>query len=370
MRSRLVGPALLLLGSILVSLAAGELIVRYLRPDTLPGPDQVRGLFWQSEGAFWQYDPEVGWGHRPGVDDVITSDEFSHRVRINSAGWRDRERAVEKQPGIFRIAVLGDSFTFGAGIEDDQLYTAQLEALLKGVEVLNFGLSGTATDQQLLILRRDVLEYRPDMVLVMLCRNDFDGILTDTQFFYPKPFFELGEGGELMLRNVPVPRVSRATRLRHWLRGRSGLFSMIDSVMAPRARGEGPNTDEKIMSSEKLMRRLLLAMRDESEAAGAGFALALVASTGHVYTAGIDSLESRRREMLRSLAEKEGFLFIDLIPEFRNAAREASPGSWRRLHFQKDQHWNLAGHALAARILADSLLREKGLPAAAHGGPS
>src|SRR5678815_4139427 len=149
---------LLLVGvSALLGLGVAEFAVRTLRPQFIVEAGAGNPLFWRHETGFYRHDPEIGWRLIPGAEGTFARPEFSHQVRINSAGWRDRERSPEKPPGIFRIVVLGDSFTWGHGVEDEEIFTRRLEQKLSGVEVLNMGLSGSSTDQQLLILKRDAL---------------------------------------------------------------------------------------------------------------------------------------------------------------------------------------------------------------------
>jgi hypothetical protein len=103
---------------------------------------------------------------------------WGHEVVNNRYGFREREFATPKPPGVFRVMVLGDSFTWGAGLSVEQRYTNLLEAMLKerypgaGIEVLNFGTPGGPTVRERDILRalKDVVQ--PDLVVVGFCLND------------------------------------------------------------------------------------------------------------------------------------------------------------------------------------------------------
>ena len=95
-------------------------------------------------------------------DSVSThwSQEGSAPVRTNSQGYRDREWALAKEPGVLRIAVLGDSFTEALQVPLEQTWVNQLPAAMaavpgchllngfpKGAETLNFGVGGYGTGQ-------------------------------------------------------------------------------------------------------------------------------------------------------------------------------------------------------------------------------
>ena len=149
-----------------------------------------------------QYHPQFGWSLTPGLKEF----EFGWHppVTSNSKGMRDeREFSYEKQPGVQRIVVLGDSFTFGQGVEQDRTWPALLQAQLPEWEVLNMAVHGYGVDQQLLVLQGEGVKYEPDIVLVGLFVDDvYRNVLAFRDF--AKPLFVL-KGEELMLTNVPVP---------------------------------------------------------------------------------------------------------------------------------------------------------------------
>jgi lysophospholipase L1-like esterase len=99
-------------------------------------------------------------------------------VIINSEGFRDHEYPVEKRNGTYRIAVIGDSFTFGQGVESEDTYPKQLESLLNNgmidgnYEVMNFGVISYNTFQEVKFLKNKALKYNPDLVIVGYLSND------------------------------------------------------------------------------------------------------------------------------------------------------------------------------------------------------
>jgi len=104
------------------------------------------------------------------------------RVSNNSLGFRDREPGP-KDPQRYRIAVIGDSFTWGQGIEAAERFSNLLEGSLgPRYEVLNFGVPGHDMPQHLEVLEQ-VLPLKPDFVLLQLYINDFE----TTQMRRPRP---------------------------------------------------------------------------------------------------------------------------------------------------------------------------------------
>jgi len=97
-------------------------------------------------------------------------------VAINAAGFRDAEYPLDKPPGTYRIFALGDSITFGLGVNNREAYPEVLERELNArldfpIEVLNLGLPGASTDDELVRLR-GFMAYSPDFLLLQVTNND------------------------------------------------------------------------------------------------------------------------------------------------------------------------------------------------------
>jgi lysophospholipase L1-like esterase len=101
-------------------------------------------------------------------------------VRANRFGYRGPDWEVAKPTGAFRIALLGDSQTFGYGVREDDAYPASLERALRGRdpgrawEVLNFAMIGFNTAQEAEACSLDALGFEPDLVILAFFPNDVD----------------------------------------------------------------------------------------------------------------------------------------------------------------------------------------------------
>lgn len=95
-------------------------------------------------------------------------------VQINSHGFRDREYSLAPPEGAFRVAVLGDSITFGNHMPASATFADQLEARLadQQVEVLNFGVGGYDTLNEAALLEEHGVAFSPDLVVIGYCIND------------------------------------------------------------------------------------------------------------------------------------------------------------------------------------------------------
>lgn len=133
----------------------------------------VFGVLWVAEVALSPYR-----GLPP--DGLIDGERYTwgHRVEDNAYGFRERDFASPKPPGVYRVMVLGDSLTWGVGLAVEERYTAVAEDLLNRradgarFEVLNFGLTGnpTVVERDILLAYKDLVE--PDLIVVGFCSND------------------------------------------------------------------------------------------------------------------------------------------------------------------------------------------------------
>jgi hypothetical protein len=128
-------------------------------------------------------DPILGYRMLPNMSGWIRG-ETSIVINTNSHGMRDREYSLSKPRNIFRIALLGDSYAAALQVEEGQMFSRYVERGLNqcnsfgsrytDIQVLNFGVSGFGTAQQLLMFRNTVRQFNVDMViLAFLPANDF-----------------------------------------------------------------------------------------------------------------------------------------------------------------------------------------------------
>jgi lysophospholipase L1-like esterase len=123
-------------------------------------------------GHYPQKDPILHHSLKPSTTMKRVQSEFQKVYRINSQGLRDEEIRVPKPPHVFRILMLGDSFTFGVGVELHDTFTKQLEALLNQpgsqgrYEVINGGCSSYSPILEYLFLVRKGLALAPDLVIL------------------------------------------------------------------------------------------------------------------------------------------------------------------------------------------------------------
>ncbi len=152
---------------------------------------------------FYRFDDRLGWSNTPGSSGNFARSEYRHHIIINSLGMRDRE---PPSPNLYqyRIAVMGDSFTWGVGADYGERFTEILETEIMSADVMNFGVSGYGTTQHLLQVD-DILRYNPDTVILAFClSNDITEAITPFRQGYNKPFLRRAENGGLEIYGYPL----------------------------------------------------------------------------------------------------------------------------------------------------------------------
>ena len=191
--------------------------------------DKSRQIYYTSD----LYDATKGWITRP---HLRNHPAFKNKsvVNTNSRGLRGkREFSYEKTPGLTRILILGDSFSFGDEVNDDQTYSYYLQEMLPETEVINMGIHGYGHDQMLILLREEGIKYRPDIVILGFIYEDMNRNLLAFRDF-AKPKFIL-KNNQLVLVNSPIPSPEKILS-QEWHRLKIlDLFSMIVHAVEDKA---------------------------------------------------------------------------------------------------------------------------------------
>ncbi len=167
-RKYVIFDAILVLLSIGGGLICVELLVRWLQltQPVYPSSETALNLYYTDPNGLIRLTP--GWqGYIGGI-----------WTTISEQGWRDRAFALVPPSDAMRIAVIGDSYTMGDGVEIEDAYPKQLESLLLSAgyrtEVMNCGVSATNSFNQLAILQQIIADYHPHFIILGYNINDFD----------------------------------------------------------------------------------------------------------------------------------------------------------------------------------------------------
>lgn len=326
-------------------------------------------------------DPELRHRLTPNFSGRLKRREFGTEVAINRSAMREREIGP-RIPGGIRILVLGDSFTFGEGVDASESFSKRLESLLnKGrrtpvVEVVNAGVPGYSTVQEIRLLRRLLPEVRAELViLAFYVGNDLEGNNLSVNF--DQLGLRLEDGKIVEATKKPSSNFARVkVLLAHY----SALYRLItrrvhaSPTLARYAYQVGLTAAEfqlpflvrqfaKTSSAEIEARwqdtnALLDEFQDLCALAGCIPSIAIIPARlqydrrrwvavlrkYRLDSAAYDPHAFNRR--LAALAHKYSIKIVDLLPAFAQHPRPES------LHYILDGHWNAQGHAVAAQNLA------------------
>jgi hypothetical protein len=291
--------------------------------------------------SFDRYHPTLGWASKPGLRDVtVFGDEV---LNTNARGLRGKRDFPYESAGRPRIVVLGDSFTFGEDVSDDETYAHVLQSFLPKADVLNMGVHGYGHDQMLVLLREEGLKYRPDVVLVGFVIDDVARNVLGFRDF-AKPRF-VADDGALERAAGPLPEPDDVLRW-DWLRPRIWDAASLIAVEAQTRWGWRQAVEAEVT---RLILKELIA---ETLRAGAVPVLAYLPYGDELYSA-----EDRTpgEAFLFSICEANpGAHCLSTRPFFRKRTQAG-------MRFRSPFHWDATGHRIAAEAIYDYVVRKRRL---------
>jgi hypothetical protein len=232
--------------SILLSFLLAEGVCRFLNI----GDSRV--VLWQEERAQGEIYP-----YKPNGKLVYTYPDNPRRYfnqnnevsgTINSKGFRGPDLPFEKANGITRIAFLGDSFTLGMGVKDNDTLPASFESAIQSkypnTQVLNFGVSATSTEEQIKLVEEYVIRFKPDVVVIVVFLNDANRTGTINFISRPKLLAQVRKNSFFI--NALIDSIEKPIRyqemIRHYqdgyLEGSPGWESMKNAIIKAKTLSE------------------------------------------------------------------------------------------------------------------------------------
>jgi hypothetical protein len=371
---------------------------------------------------FYQPDELRGYALRPNMEGWYRKEGAAY-IRINGDGLRDQDHVKAKPAGTVRIAVIGDSYPEALPVSLEEAFWSVMAGRLNQcgvfgsnkVEVINFGVSGYSTAQELLTLREKVWAYSPDLVmLAVTTNNDISDNLRELKKTDQVPYFWWREGKLTLddsFRNTSTFRwrQSAINRLGRWLRDHSRVIQAINQghhgfkIWLAARKAQNATTDPAANAntnapanaspaSEELgidnvvyrepadqvwndawniTEKLIVQMRDEVQSRNAKLVVVTLTNGIQVYP------DARVREIfmkrvgvndlfypdnrIKSLAEREHIPSVSLVQNMQTYAEQNQVflhGFGNKLG---NGHWNQAGHRVAgesiARRICEGLLK-------------
>ncbi|MFZ4695496.1 MAG: SGNH/GDSL hydrolase family protein [Verrucomicrobiia bacterium] len=364
--------AALVVSSFTIMLFLSEGVARWLRPDLVPSIE-IRTI----------PDPFVGWRNLPCQSfDGRTEQGERRRIQINNLGFVDEDHALEKADQTVRVAFLGDSFTAAVHVDFPFSFVQVAGTNLRTAvptqkwEVLNFGVTGFGTVREYLAWKYYARHFRPDVVvLAFFLGNDVANNLPGYEDVFTRRrdqkkhgwFYRAFLEPSLLYQMYKL----RARDLRHFfLKDGSRKVSAEDEKLPFWRRSYAPidwqtylaHPDPAFEEAWKTTEQHLLLLRDEAQAGGARFHVALLPGMeamvagkfqrSQVRYPGIEAFEfdlDHPRRRLLDFLKRNKISTIDIQREFEE---KVPPDQRQDLYYRFDLHFNTRGHRLAGEAIS------------------
>jgi hypothetical protein len=340
------------LGAVVVALALAEVAVRLLSPQEV-GP--VR----------FACDPKLGNIPVPGQQgERRIPGVYTFRYSNNSLGWRGRREYREATPADYRVLCLGDSYTYGTGVNDDQTFPAQVEKILRAdrfsVEMLNAGCPGKGTDYDLKCFQTVGRKFHPDLTLLCVIWNDFEDNARGE-------YYNIGKQGVLQAKPINCNQGAIKSLLDrlpayNWLLSRSQAANLIKQaaikVMVKRSRTDPEAAQGLVVSynrgaggsgsvaGKELMEIYFKQLNDAVKQAGSELMVFYFPVAPEVVEYRQKRTLSPEERAMQSIAAANGLTLWSLAPLLAHSGQPIDS-----LYYQ-DGHCTAAAHGIAARYLS------------------
>lgn len=331
------------------------------------------------------------------------SNEFSIKRNTNSLGLIGGQISIKKPENVFRILILGDSFSEGLHVEEGRNFCEQLQYFLnknssltdKHFEIINAGISGYSPISEYLFFKRELARLKPDIVILQIFANDVfednktramsildkDGLPIKINRFFIKKYWNNPIG-----TRQPTQLQTSIYRLKKIIIGKSMLFQCLARAKrksCKRTHFHKEMTDlpefndgnqffiiqdynplfqnsgfrNKTWNNTK---RYILAIRDLAKENKAAFFIFYIPPKGQLKLQhyGENSAYFPKpanyflNERLKELSEEKNIYYLDLLFLFeKNGDKD--------LYYEKDGHLKTTGHSLVAEALFDFLNKHK-----------
>jgi lysophospholipase L1-like esterase len=226
-----------------------EVSIRYLIEEKTAG---------REDKIHYLVGPDTLWCYEP--DQRVSQPSKGVEYIINSKGLRGPEFPERKPDGEIRLLTIGDSVTFGHLVSEEETYPHYLQKYLEGsapdksLRVINCGVNGYSTREELLFLRKKGINYDPDIVL-------FGFVLNDASIYARQ--YRLLTFKEMLSRNRHPGRMERMFRFLsrlHFVRAITNILEEViiqeDLIDEIREKRNHLNREIMYLDSEEALRGL------------------------------------------------------------------------------------------------------------------
>ena len=369
MNRRLLLPTLGILSGFAVTLAAVELVLRFLPVNEGPLQQPVNAdmpviSFYPDRDFTWSH----GWNFS-----II-----AHKHANNFGFFNDQDYVRSAATPL--LAIIGDSYVEAIQVDNAQTLHGRLGRQLgKRGRIYGFGASGAPLSTYLAYARYTRKEFSPDSMVFVIVGNDFDESLPKYMRLPGHHYFVAGDDKQFRLQRVdyainPIKRILRNSALMrylayntrfNWRSIEARLFHPPETVQTFVGNTLADATPERIADSSRAIDAFLDLLPEMSGLDASRIAFVVDGMRPEIYSAEgrramVGSYFDRMRGYFFKQAGARGYEVLDMQPRF--LSRYKATGI--RFEFTTDNHWNAEGHELVAKVIGASRLfrRTFGIP--------
>jgi len=336
--------------------------------------------------GLYKYDPDLGFRVRAYYP-------IGGGSLTNKFGFNDQDYPLQKSQGIFRILVVGDSFSWAGGREGN--YTALLERRLESyygyhrIDVINAGYPMTHTAEQLAMLKKYGLQYNPDLIILgFFIGNDFIDANPDRKRIVVNDLYiDISKSRERIILGYPIIFQSRLflyikqkykiftelkkaeaeERSQNLTQEQRGTFSEDTFLGIARARLEFFNINSsrkgRFQGNINYIFQSISEMDALLKSRNIKFIVAIYPDEFQINKTVLKTIFEKfilnqedydldlAQNILKSFLELKSIPYIDFTDRFR------AEGQTKALYLLRDTHWNSSGNQLAADIFFENLVK-------------
>ncbi len=341
----------ILLVSIVITLVVFEVFLRVLN---------ITPLHRNALNSFHRSDPYIGWKGHPNYKGIYKTSIFETLIEYEADGYRKRLCNVVPREDATKIAFMGDSFAWGWGVSQGELFSDYLQDLMgKNYDIKNFGINTFATVQYKIQLEREILPFQPEYVGMLFYGNDFNDNLDPRN--NNRPYCKV-TGDQVLLMNYPIQNpigglyksfIGKSYALT-FLSYYHGVFKEYLKVFRKKFRRKikNKNNENQSISREEILvfREYLWKINEICKANGIKFFVVYVPTAKNI----MKPKEKRLNylETVKSACNDYEIDLVDLTPRFVKSIVGAKGEPY---YFSNDLHWTRSGHKLAAESIHEYL---------------
>ena len=308
--------------------------------------------------SIYEADENLGWKLKANIDMIhkAPTGEYNYSIKTNSQGQRGPEQVILEDDYV--ILVIGDSFTFGQGVEEEEIFFNKLKGF--SLKIINTGVSGYNTKQELEVAKKFMLNQKVDLVIVgFFAGNDVtDNLLTEPEFKVENGYLKIKDGEEISLKEWVKRNIKTVTYSVELIRSvpalkglkeflisvgllydtKSPVFQVIQEIPPIEYVEAGWKETEKVI--EEMQE---IGLREDIKF--------IILNIPNLYQVK-DILKEQsfevgkdydkfypEKRMEKIVANKSNVIQVTLLKEFRESEES--------LFFPFDPHWNKMGHEIA-----------------------